>query len=121
MASCEINIFFLTPAGFDGHLKLSPGEGEKSLPLIKQYEKHLLEMGCKPKPVPFRGGGGGGGGNWQDKKAAEPVAGKACPKCKGPVTLKEGKSANGNSYAGYACMKQREVCDGWLNISPSPR
>lgn len=113
MANCEINLFFISPAGFDGHLKLTPGDGEKGLPLIKQAEEQLIKLGCKPKPAPVRGGGGGG---WQGKKQPEPVPGKQCPKCKGPVKLVEGKRQDGSQYSGLACMKQRDQCGGWINI-----
>lgn len=110
MAQAELNIMFLTPNGLDGHLKLIPGEGESSMDLLKQAEGKLAAMGCKPRPQPGRGGGG----NWGGKKAAEPAPGKACPKCRGPVTFKSGKRGDGSQYEGYACMKPKEQCGGWL-------
>jgi hypothetical protein len=111
MAQTEINIFFQTPAGFDAHIKLTPGEGEKSSRLMLETEKYLLHMGCKPKPAPapWRGGGGG-------RPKSEPVPGVQCPKCKGPVELKQGTNqGTGKTYSGYACMKGKAACGGWIN------
>jgi len=109
MAKVTIDIFFVTAQGFEGHVGLEPGEGESGLALLGSASAGLEKMGCLPRPVKSFGGGGG------NRKQAEPAPGKACPKCNGPVTAKSGKRQDGSNYSGFACMKPREACGGWLN------
>jgi hypothetical protein len=96
MAQAKLDLFFLTPGGFDGHLELTPGEGESAITLMSMADKKLAEMGCKPRPTPGRFGGSGG-------KAKEPLP-ASCPVCDGVLVAKDWTAKDSKKFKIWRCQ-----------------
>ena len=98
MASVTIDLFFVTAEGFEGHVAVTPGEGESGFTLLQSASKALKGAGCQPRPVKSFGGSGG-------KPAAPPP--EKCPECSVTVIIKPW-SKEGKNFNIYQCPKDKE-------------
>ena len=105
----EVNLFFTTPQGFGGHLKMYAATANDAVLRTVTISQWLAKHDFTPSAYP-RGGSSAGAapaastqptGGWQS-----PGKGPACESCGGPTEYKSGTSKKTNKpYSGWFCTR----------------